>query len=99
MARKIIKIRYLSDISSVGELREARRELELRTWYAERKLEDDIEETFTLDNMLSIFAPPGSLPDRILCGIGTGVATIRGIGNAFRMFRGRGRDCDCGCGC
>lgn len=71
------------------ELREARRIVDLKLWYAEQKLADDISGTFSIDNFLSIIAPPGSLTDRVISGISTGLATIRGIINGIRCIRHR----------
>jgi hypothetical protein len=94
MARKV-KLRYFSDIKTQKELREVRRELELREWYAGEKFIDNASDTFSMDNLLSIVAPPGSAADRVVGGIGTGIATVRGIMNAVQMFRGRRRGCGC----
>ncbi len=79
MAREIRRARYLSEISSVRELREARRELELREWFARERLEADIYETFTLDNLVAMVAPPGSILDRVIGGVGTGFAVVQGV--------------------
>ncbi len=79
MAREIRRARYLSEISSVRELREARRELELREWFARERLEADIYETFTLDNLVAMVAPPGSMLDRVIGGVGTGLAAAQGV--------------------
>lgn len=89
MARRNRRARYLSEISSLNELREARREVGIKLWYAEEKLAGDAAETFSVDNLMSIIAPPGSVTDRIFGGMTTGIATVRGILNAIQMFRGR----------
>ena len=89
MARGNRKTRYLSEISSLKELREARREIDMKLWYTGEKLADDVAETFSVDNLLSIIAPPGSVADRIVGGMSTGLATVRGIINAVQMFRSR----------
>ncbi len=80
MASRNIKVRCLSDISSLGELQQARKELELLSWYSEQRLADNTETLFSFDNLLSSFAPPWAL------GI---FRVIR-----RRFFGGRG-DCDC----
>ncbi len=79
MAREIRRARYLSEISSVRELREARVELELRELFARRRLESDIYDTFTLDNLIGMVAPPGSILDRVIGGVGTGFAAVQGV--------------------
>lgn len=89
MARRNRKVRYLDEISSFKELREARREIDRRLRYAEEKLADDVVETFSVENLLSIIAPPGSAADRLVGSIGTGLATVRGVINAIQMFRSR----------
>ena len=89
MECEIRKARYLSEIRTVGELREARRELEIREWFAKERLIEDTYNTFTLDNLLSIVAPPGSLVDRIIGGVGTGFTAIQGIMGVIGSFLGR----------
>ncbi len=90
MECEIRRARYLSEISSVRELKEARRELELREWFARERLEADIYDTFTLDNLVSMVAPPGSILDRVIGGVGTGFAAVQGIfGVLGSLFGGR----------
>ncbi len=79
MGREIRKTRYLSEIGSVAELREARRELELREWFARERLMDDIHSTLSLDTLLSIVAPRGSLLDKVIGSVGTGFTAVQGI--------------------
>lgn len=83
------RVRYLSDISSLSELRQARREVDLKLWYAGEKLTDDLSDTFSVDNLMSIIAPPGSLTEKIIDGFSMGLTTLRGIINAIGLFRGR----------
>jgi hypothetical protein len=83
--------RYLSEISTAAQLREARRELEIREWFARDRLAGDLVDTFTVDNLLSIVAPPGSVVERIIGGVGTGIAAVRGIFGFFgSLVRGSG---------
>lgn len=93
MARRIEKTRYFSDIKTQKQLREARLELELRAWYAGEKIANDASDMFTVENLLSIIAPSGSVADRIVGGVGTGIATVKGLSNAIRMFRSKRRGC------
>lgn len=86
MECEVKKARYLSEISTVAELKEARRELELREWFAGERLAEDIAETFTLENMISIVAPPGSVLDRVIGGVGTGFTAIQGIMGVVGSF-------------
>ncbi len=74
MARESRTATPLSDIRSMRALREARREFELREMFARRRLEADIRDTFTLDNLFGMVSPPGSLLSRVLGGVGTGLA-------------------------
>lgn len=83
------KIRNLSKISSLRELREARRIVDLKLWYTEQKISDDISGTFSVNNLLSLIAPEGSTADRIINGMTTGLATVRGIVNGIRRIRCR----------
>jgi hypothetical protein len=93
MGREIRKLHYLSEISTAAELRAARGELEVREWFASRRLVDDAIDTFTIENLISVVAPPGSLVDRVIGGIGTGIAAAQGIlGFAGSLFGGRGRE-------
>ncbi len=80
--------RYLSEISTVRELKEARRELELREWFARERLAEDVAGTFTLSNLLSIVAPEGSLVDRMIGSVGTGVSVAQGIFGLIGSFFG-----------
>jgi hypothetical protein len=81
---------YLSEIDTAAQLREARRELEIREWFARERLAEDAADTFTVDNLLSIVAPPGSLVDRVIGGVGTGIAAAQGLWGFFgSMLRGR----------
>ncbi len=89
MARRDRTVRNPRDIRNLGELRQMRREVEIKLWYAEERLADGIADTFSVDNLLSLFAPPGSVGDRIVGGFSTGLATIRGIINAIQMFQSR----------
>jgi hypothetical protein len=88
MGRVIRTTKYLSEISSVRELREARTELELREWFARERLASDVYDTLTWDNLLSMVAPPGSLFDRVIGGVGTGLAATQGILGLFGSFFG-----------
>lgn len=90
MGREIRKVRYLSEISSVRELRQARRELEIREWFARERLIEDTYATFSLENLLSIVAPPGSVIDRVIGGVGTGFSVVQAvIGAIGSMIGGR----------
>lgn len=92
MARRVNRKRiYLNEIGTVGELREARRELSLREEYAGARLADEAADTFSLGGLLSIVAPPGSAGERIVGGIGTGVALMQGLSGVFRVFGGGGQ--------
>jgi hypothetical protein len=88
MGREIRRARYLSEIRSVRELKEARVELELREWFARERLEADVYDTFTLDNLVSIVAPPGSWLYRVIGGVGTGLATVQGVVGMLGSFIG-----------
>ncbi len=88
MGREIRKARYLSEISSVAELREARSELELREWFAKERLIDDVYHTFSFDNLLSMVAPPGSFLGRAVGGVGTGISVAQGVIGAIRSLIG-----------
>lgn len=77
MAREISKRRYLSDIATMKELREARKELEMKTWYFERVLTERFYATFSVDNLISIVVPPGSFIERAIGWIETGMAIVR----------------------
>ncbi len=60
-------------------LREVRREFELREWLARERLLDDVADTFSFDNLLSLVAPPGSLLDRVIGGVGTGFSVVQSV--------------------
>ena len=77
MAHGISKRRYLSDIATMKELREARRELEMKRWYFEKVLTQRFRTTFSVDNLISIVVPPGSFIERAIGWIETGMAVIR----------------------
>lgn len=88
MECEIRRARYLSEISTVRELKEARRELEIREWFARERLIQDAYDTFTIDNLLSMVVPPGSLADRVIGGVGTGIAAVQGIAGAISSLLG-----------
>ncbi len=90
MAQRDRTIRTPRDIRRLAELRQMRREVDIKLWYAGEKLAGDVAYTFSVDNLLSIIAPPGSVGDRIVGGFSTGLATVRGVMNAIQMFRSRG---------
>jgi hypothetical protein len=71
--------RRLGEIRSVEELREMRREMELREFFARERLTKDAAETFSLANLISFVAPQGSVVDRIIGGVGTGFSAIQGV--------------------
>jgi hypothetical protein len=90
MARKKNRrVRSFSEISTYRELREVRTRLDMKLWYAEQRLSDRLVRAFSAENLLSLIAPPGSLIDNIIVGIGKGMATVRGVLNAIDYFRGR----------
>jgi hypothetical protein len=88
MAREIKKTRRLSEISSLAELREARRELALREWYARERLTRDVRDTFSFDNLLSIVAPRGSFLERAIGSVGSGFTVAQGVVRAIRSLIG-----------
>jgi hypothetical protein len=91
MGCEIRRARYLSEISSVRELQEARRELEIREFFARERLEMDVIDTFSPDNLLAMVAPPGSAIERIIGSVGNGIATVQGImGVLGSLFGGGG---------
>lgn len=79
MKRGIRNTRSLGGIRSVRELREVRREMELRELFARERLTEDVAETFSVGNLLSLVAPPGSVAGRMIGGVGTGFAALQGI--------------------
>lgn len=89
MGREIRKARYLSEISTVAGLKEARRELHIREWFARERLIEDVYDTFTLENLISVVAPPGSLIDRVIGGVGTGFTAFQGIIGVVGSLIGR----------
>ncbi len=78
----------------MSQLREAQREIALRTEYAGERLSDDAAAVFSWDGLLSIVAPPGSLVDKIIGGVGTGIAAVQGISSVLGMWRERRGSCD-----
>jgi hypothetical protein len=92
MACEIRQARYLSEINTAAELRAARQELEIRQWFAAERLAADVEDTFTFDNLLSLVAPPGSVVDRVIGGVGTGFTALQGLlGFVGTLFGGERR--------
>jgi hypothetical protein len=91
MTRRSRKVRHIEDISTYKELTEVRAQIRGRMRYAERRLADDIEDTFSIDNLLGLVAPRGSFAWRIVEGIDMGLATIRGVVKAVEYFRERRR--------
>lgn len=91
MARRFNRVRRIGDIASHRELREVQDRLRARIWYAEQRLVDDFEATFSAENLLDMIAPPGSVLDRIVGWAETGFATARGIFGAVESFRKRRR--------
>jgi hypothetical protein len=88
MAREIKNTRRLSDISSLSELREVRRELAIREWLARERLEKDVRDTFSFDNLLSLIAPRGSFLDRAIGSVGSGFTVAQGVIRAIRSLIG-----------
>lgn len=89
MARRIRTARYLNDIGTARALREARRDIDTRLWYAEDRFVERTASTFSVDNLISLIAPPGSLTDRLVGGVSSGLATIRGIMSYIRYRNNR----------
>jgi hypothetical protein len=87
MTRRSRKVRHIGDISTHRELTEMRERLTAKIRTAERRLAYDIEDTFSVDNLLELVAPPGSFVWRIVDGIRMGLATVRGVVNAIDYFR------------
>jgi hypothetical protein len=91
MGCEIRRARYLSEIGSVRELREARRELEIREFFARERLEMDVMDTLSPENMMAMVAPPGSLIYRVIGSVESGLATVQGIGGVLgSLFGGVG---------
>jgi hypothetical protein len=88
MTHEIRRAHYLSEINNAAELREARHEIEFREWFAARQLTEDAYDFFTLENLVSIVAPPGSFIGRMIDGVGTGIAAAQGV---LGVFSGWGR--------
>jgi hypothetical protein len=88
MTHEIRRAHYLSEINNAAELREARHEIEFREWFAARRLTEDAYDFFTLENLVSIVAPPGSFIGRMIDGVGTGIAAAQGV---LGLFSGWGR--------
>jgi hypothetical protein len=86
------RVRYLDEISSYAELTQARRDVQVKIRSAEQELAESAGEAFSLDNLLSIVAPPGSVLDSLIGSIDTGIATVRGIINGIALFRRKKRD-------
>lgn len=93
MSSKVVsrKRRDYADISSMEELREVRRWVDMKLWYTEEKLSDDVREGLSADNLMYIIAPPGSAAERVIDGVTTGLATVRGVINAIGVIRERHR--------
>jgi hypothetical protein len=70
-------------------LREVREALQGRILYAEQRLADDFEETFSLENLIDLVAPPGSFLDRAIGWFEDAFAAVRGVMGAFDYFRRR----------
>jgi hypothetical protein len=80
-------VRYLDEISSYDELVQARREVQAQMWRVEEDLTDSAAEAFSLDTLISIIAPPGSMVDRLIGSFDTLLATVRGIINGIALYR------------
>ncbi len=89
------RTRYLKEIATMSQLREAQREIALRTEYAGERLADDAAAVFSWDWLLSLVAPPGSVGERIMGGITTGIAAVQGISSIIGMWRNHKNNCDC----
>jgi hypothetical protein len=83
------RVRYLDEISSYDELIQARRDVQTQMWMAEEELAESAGEVFSVDNILSIIAPPGSMIDSLIGSFESGLATVRGIINGIALFRNR----------
>jgi hypothetical protein len=82
-------VRYLDEIRSYKELRQVRREMDMKVWTAEEELSESVVEAFSADNILSFIAPQGSVIDRLVGGFDTVLATVRGIIRGVELFRSR----------
>ncbi|MDR1671193.1 MAG: phage holin family protein [Alistipes sp.] len=69
----------LRKIDTVAELRGVRRELEVREEFAAERLAWDVSETLSPDNLIAMIAPPGSLVDRVIGGIGSGLTAVQAL--------------------
>jgi hypothetical protein len=90
MGCEIRRARYLSEIGSMRELREARRELEIREFFARERLEMDVLEVLSPENLLAMVAPPGSVVRRVIGGVESGLATVQGVFGALGSLFGGG---------
>lgn len=92
MGRESRKARYLSEIGSARELKEAMRELELREFFARERLAEDAADTFTLGNLISTVMPRGSVADRVvggvMGGVGTGFSALQSVIGVLGSFMG-----------
>ncbi len=79
-----VKVRTLSDIRSLRELRKARHEFGIASWYAGERLAENAGAVFSFDNLLSLAVPQGSVLDRAFGGVSTGAAVVRGIWGVLR---------------
>lgn len=70
MGRENRNAHGLNKIGSMRELRVARRELEIREWFARERLADDAAEVFSLGTLVSLIAPRGSILGGMAGGIG-----------------------------
>ncbi|MDR2912133.1 MAG: hypothetical protein LBV38_02370 [Alistipes sp.] len=69
--------RHPSEIRTLAELRDARRELRLREWYAARRLEDNAARVLHPRHLLSALAPADSFAGRVIDGLGAGISTAQ----------------------
>jgi hypothetical protein len=83
------RVRYLDEIGSYEELIRARHHVQAQVRMAEEDLADTAADAFSLDNLVSIIAPPGSMVDRLIGSFDTVLATVRGIINGIALFRSR----------
>lgn len=83
------ELKRIADIRNMRELRETRRVVDLKMWYTRQRLVDNAEALFSVDNLVSAIAPPGSAADRLIGGAGMLAATVRGVIKGIRVFRSR----------
>jgi hypothetical protein len=76
-----------SEIASYDELLQVRRSLKIAVRETKEDIADSADEFFSLDNLVSLIAPPGSTIDRLIGGVETGIATVRGIIRGIDLFR------------